>query len=247
MKKIFTRFNEIEQLDFSEASIYLDACFIIKVLEDESSLRKKVNSLLAKWSRLNVDIFLSPFTASEVIHALLKRNIYSAIEMEYKKTNNMPMSNWEKMRYHTYPSSALLYHHVEERVLNQFIRAPRSSFIDVASLLKRVKNSCKDGELESLSFYYTHAVETFDALLKTWEHLGLTNIHILELSRDIYDNALVFIQSLLLETNDAFHFACAESLSTEDKETYFVTLDRDFITSFNNSNQFFSTNVIRIA
>jgi hypothetical protein len=58
MKKLLTRFDEILEHDFSKASIYLDACFIIESLESHSSsLRTKVNSLLEKWAKSNVQIF----------------------------------------------------------------------------------------------------------------------------------------------------------------------------------------------
>jgi predicted nucleic acid-binding protein len=174
--------------------------------------------------------------------------VYKALELEHKKTNKLEMTPLEEMYYNMLPACSLLYRFADKTALDQMIKSPDSSFINVTSLLKEVKSKCSNTELQSIEFYHQHAVNTYLTHLNGWKVLGLENIHTLEINKDIYQNALQFILSFLLETNDAFHLSCAEYLTKTNSEVYFVTLDKDFVTNkFTNIDSSLATYIIRIA
>jgi predicted nucleic acid-binding protein len=251
MTKSLERYTDIKEHDFSKASIYLDACFIIKSLDQNSSaLKTKVISLLEKWADSDdINILLSPYTASEVIHIILKNLIYRAIELENKKVNGTDMNILEQTYYRMIPATSLLYSCVDKNALKQIIESPDNSYINVTKLLKDVKSKCSPSELQSLNFYYHQAVNTFLTHLSGWKRLGLKNIHIINLNEDVYNTALMYIQAFLLETNDAFHLASTENFKKTNPgtETYFVTLDKDFTTSMFKTASDLSARIIRIA
>jgi len=244
--------EQIDQEDFSGASIYLDACFILAFLDLDDIRRPEVARVLDVWSdHPGAILGVSNHTVSEVINRLFQMKVLGALEV-YHQNNKLinqtkqgfnKLSAEQKMRLLDLDAAKLLYSLAKREDIMSFYNKNTNVSVNVMELIKLVKKD--DDKRNKLDVFYRAAVETFDEFVQNMtEELGFTTVEILDSTADIsYPAAKVFMQQFQLDITDSFHLAIAH----ENEFNYLATLDGDFVNNFYSRGTPISTRIIKVS
>jgi predicted nucleic acid-binding protein len=244
--------EQIDQVDFSRASIYLDACFILAFLDLEDNRRPEVARVLDLWSdHPGVILGVSNHTVAEVINRLFQLKVLGALEV-YHQNNKLinqtkdginKLSSEQTIRLLDLDSARFLYGLAKREEILSFYNKSVNVSVNVMELIKFAKKD-EDKRIK-LDVFYQAAVETFEKFVqKMTDELGFETIEILDSTADIsYPAAKIFMQQFQLDITDSFHLAIAQ----ENEYNYLATLDGDFINNFYSRGTSLSTRIIKIA
>lgn len=240
--------EQIDQIDFSGASIYLDACFIISYIDLPDSRRPEVARVLDVWSEYpGVVLGMSNHTVAEVINRLFKIKVLGALEVY--QTNNSRI-NQIKNGYDllSEEDKIKLVDLKGAQFLSGLAKREKISFnrndanAKVMKLIKLAKED--ENKRQLLDVFYEAAVTTFEEFIyQMTEDVGFDKIEILNSTAKIsYPTAKVNMKMLQLDITDSFHLAIAH----ENRYHYLATLDGDFVNNFY-SRSSVTTKIIKVA
>jgi predicted nucleic acid-binding protein len=244
--------EQVDQEDFSGASIYLDACFILAFLDLDDNRRPEVARVLDVWSdHPGVILGVSNHTVAEVINRLFQIKILGALEV-YHQNNKLinqtreglnKLSSERKMRLLDLDGARFLYGLAKHEEIIRFYNKNVNVSVNVMDLIKLAKKDEVNGN--KLDAFYQAAVDTFEEFVqKMTDDLGFEAVEILDSTADIsYPAAKVFMQQFQLDITDSFHLAIAQ----ENEYNYLATLDGDFVNNFYSRGTSLSTRIIKVA
>lgn len=215
--------------DFSQASVYLDACFILGYLDTKHPYITRIDALIDKWIDCGVTVGISNHVFQEVVNTLLINEIHTVIELAYLKNSSNPIHQkiWEKQNEVEHDrmgdegvAKQLLHLAGKERVQKRY--QGYNVTINVKDLLKQAKSHISDRE--KLNRYYQNALHVYNAFLEGLADLGIAVRH-LESDHLALDTAKAYMQLFQLEPADALHLA----LARVNEFDYLVTLDSDYV------------------
>jgi predicted nucleic acid-binding protein len=244
--------EQIDQEDFSGASIYLDACFILTYLDLDDNRRSEVARVLDVWSdHPGVILGVSNHTVAEVINRLFQMKVLGALEV-YHQNNKLinqtrdgfnTLTTGQKMKLLDLDGAKFLYTVAKREDIMSFYNRNVNVSVKVMELIKLAK---KDEEKRNkLDVFYRAAVDTFEEFVQEMtDKLGFEAIEILNSTADIsYPAAKIFMQLFQLDITGSFHLALAQ----ENEYKYLATLDGDFVNNFYSRDTSLSTRIIKIA
>jgi predicted nucleic acid-binding protein len=241
--------GQIDSVDFSGASIYLDACFILAYFDKSDHRRHEVARALDVWADYeDVTLGMSNHTVAEVINRLFQMIILGSLQVYHEKNKLLnhtrdgydKLSTEEKEKLVNLDSARFLYGLAKkEEILRLYKKEVNVNITDLIKLAKM------DEEKRSkLDVFYNLAVDKFELFIYSMRNdLGF-RFEILGSNEDPhYYEAIINMKTMQMDITDSFHLAIAQS----NNYNYLSTLDSDFIHNFYPNTFSFSTKIIRIA
>lgn len=233
--RIVLDFNDIKHINYHQASINLDACFVLAYFDFNDDRGDRVAEILNKWSKDQVkNLVISTHVLGEVIHNLFKNLVREDIANFYNKNYTELVGDVrtvDRMLKIT-PHNSKEYF-IKTGILN----------INVDTLMKEFKRlfpSNRDG----LDIYYNKAVDKFSGFINyLYNEL---NIDVITPSSDTTtkDLALLNMRIQQLSIYDAYHIA----ITSQYQFDYFATLDGDFEQNYYSKNESqVEVNILKIA
>ncbi|GAA0317539.1 hypothetical protein GCM10008967_05140 [Bacillus carboniphilus] len=244
--------DQIDQEDFSRASIYLDACFILAFLDLDDGRRPEVARVLDVWSDHPGGVLgISNHTVAEVINRLFQMKVLGALEV-YQQNNKLinqtrggvnQLSFEQKARLLDLDGARFLYNLAKREEIMNFYNKNINVNVKVVELIKQAKKD--EDKRNKLDVFYRAAVDTFEGFVqKMTDELGFEAVEILDSTEAIsYPAAIVYMQHFQLDITDSFHLAIAQ----ENEYNYLATLDGDFVNNFYSRGASLSTRIIKVA
>jgi predicted nucleic acid-binding protein len=240
--------NEVET--FSQASIYLDACFILAYLDSDHDKSNACADLIDYWSDEGVTLGISRLTFVEVTNRILQSGILGSIQvynehqyvLDTKRNGIMSLPTEERRKLIDVDAARMLYRMAKrENVLKWY---NKEISVPVRDLLKQAKQSPNRGLLDP---YYNFAVEVFTGFIFSMTQDFGFQLKILESdpppSNTDFHATMQYIRLLQLEPFDALHLALANLHGYQ----YLATLDGDFVHQGYPGIGELTTNILQIA
>ncbi|MGY3718060.1 hypothetical protein ACWE42_21325 [Sutcliffiella cohnii] len=244
--------NQIDQEDFSGASIYLDACFVLAFLDLDDNRRPEVARALDVWSDYTgVILGVSNHTVAEVINRLFQIKVLGALEV-YHQNNKLinqtsngfkKLSPDQKNRLLDLDGAKFLYRLAKREDIIRLYNKNINVSVNVMELIKLAKKD--EANRHILEIFYRDAINTFELFIQNMtDELWFETVEILDSTADIsYPAAKVFMQQFQLDITDSFHLAIAH----ENNYNYLATLDGDFVNTFYSRSSTLTTKIIKVA
>ncbi|WP_240035260.1 hypothetical protein [Neobacillus notoginsengisoli] len=230
MKNVL-EYEEALGIDFGQASICLDACFILAFLDSNDFRGDAVGNLMAKWQADGVEKIGIPYQVhSEVIHNLFKNNVIKALVAAKKFQLNQIKSR--KIKYSLTEEERLfggqkvtqdLLRFAPMQTITEIINGRRAS-VPVSNILKEYKKIFPKSR-PSLTSIYKSALDKMNQFISTLTNDFGFKVEWLVLDQNITDIAESYMTLFQLEIFDAMHLASSQY----NYYHYFATLDRDFV------------------
>ncbi|HWL11820.1 MAG TPA: hypothetical protein VNQ57_02435 [Ureibacillus sp.] len=242
--------EQIDREDFSGASIYLDACFILTYLDLEDKRRPEVARVLDVWSDYQeVVLGMSNHTVAEVINRLFQMKILGALEV-YHQNNTLINQNKngysrltleQKSKLLDLDGAKYLYSLAKREDIMKFYN--QNVRLNIMELIKLAKQD--EEKRKKLDVFYSAAIATFDNFIYSMtEELGIERVEILDsTAKTSYPAAKLFMKLFQLEITDSFHMAIAH----ENNYKYLATLDGDFVNNYYSRDATLLTRIIKVA
>ncbi len=220
-------FNGIKHIDFHQASIYTDACFLLSYLDLSDNRGDKVSAVIDKWSKDEIkEIAISNHVMGEVVHTLFKNHIRDVLTIVHKsRINNEKICNDDLSLIGDLWISNKITDLVPRKKLDTLL-VEGELFYNIDTLIKDFKNTY-DKKRQGLDFYYNEAVNKYNGMLHDLSELGL-KIVISNSTEDVHHLALSIMRTSQIDSHDAIHLAIARLQQYE----YFATLDSDFVHNY---------------
>jgi predicted nucleic acid-binding protein len=241
--------EQIDLEDFSGASIYLDACFILTYLDLTDERRPEVARVIDVWSNFeSVTLGISNHTIAEVINRIFQMNILGSIQayhennvlINQKKNGYDRLDDVDKQKLLNLDSARYIYGLSKREQILKFYR--KDVNVNVSDLIKRAKED--EVKRRKLDIFYNAAVDTFEAFIYLMrEELGFEVEFLDSVEDPHYQVAKANMRIMQLDITDSFHLAIAQSNSYD----FLVTLDGDFIHNFYSKDNSLSTRIIKVA
>jgi predicted nucleic acid-binding protein len=235
--------NEVSHVDFSQASIAIDACFLLAYLDTDDPRGDKVSLLLDRWSKDKInELVITNKIAAEIIHNLFKNNIRNVLYLIHKmNTQKHRPTNDELKIIGDMTTARNLTKYVPKSKLEELIKCGELNY-RIGTILKNFK--ANESYREGLHFYYNHAVETFQGTIRDFSTDHSINVTTPDLDdNDVQELALNLMRMQQLDVFDAFHIAS----STINGCHYFATLDSDFIHSYYTEESIGKLKILKVA
>ncbi|MFD1676432.1 hypothetical protein [Alicyclobacillus fodiniaquatilis] len=222
--------HQVSSQSYHQASVYLDACFILAFLDKSDTRRLQVAHTIDLWANAGgVTLGVSPLTYSEVIRNLIQTHILRAVQVYQDKqayldrgahtVRGLPQD--EQRALVDYHSAKTLYQ-VAKSNRHVYFNKDSEFLVNVNELVKSVK---KRNNQQCLEVFYSLAVEIYNQLMMSLHNdFGFTT-RVVPVTSAEYLLAQGHVSLLLLESADALHLATAR-MSQFD---YIATLDGDFV------------------
>lgn len=232
MMSIIIDTNQMQYEDFTGASIYLDACFIITYLDKDDPRRGDVIEALSIWAEhSNTRLAISNHTVAEVINCLFHSLILTCIDTYHQNNFNInqrssgyeQLSQTVKEKLIDLETSRFIYKVAKATQLLQIYNNRKSS-ANVNYLIKAIKDDYPT-KRHFLDVFYNRVVDIFEGFyLNITQRLEIP-IDILPSKEVDYHLFKVHMRLLQLDPTDALHLAIARLNQCK----YFATLDIDFV------------------
>ena len=228
-------------VDFSQASVYLDACFLLAYYDVENVRGDKASRMIERWEQAKIaKVGISNHTFTEVINHLFNARIVCAMVMQRKLNKNLPLALDDDISIIG-----------DRRLMNRLIQLAGESRVDaylagetvrfyVPGLIKRIK--AERISRAHLDFHYNAAVNDFRDLLNIFTLKNIP-LHILDSGAVDQHLASSFMRTLQLDAPDAIQFAVA----TNSGYSHFITMDRDFSDSLEATPSLSNVTIIDLA
>ena len=242
--------DQIDQEDFSEASIYLDACFILAYLDLDDERRPEVARVLDVWSdHPEVILGMSNHTVAEVINRIFQIKVLGALEVFHQNNRLInqtrdgisKLTAEQKQKLVDLEGARYLYSLAKREGIMRFSNKNVS-----VSLMELIKLAKKDEEKrKKIDIFYQVAVDIFDTFVQQMtDELGFNGVKILDSTAKLsYSTARIYMKLFQLDITDSFHLAIAH----ENKYDYLATLDGDFVNNFYSKDTSLGTKIIKVA
>ncbi|OKL36696.1 hypothetical protein [Domibacillus mangrovi] len=237
------RIEDLNYNSFKQASIYVDACFLLAFLDangDEDG--ELVERVLIKMQNDNIKkLLISNHVFSEVVQHLFLGHIYSVIHLAYRKfVLKKDLSADEKDVLGDPFIARKLMQLVDQQELRGF-RTGNKVFIPVKETIKLYKERYTDRD--SLNYYYESVLQIFNDLFSNLNNeFNIQTEHVSSDESTFY-MAQVFMSELQLEVKDSLHLAVAK----QNEADYFATLDSDFVHKFYSGAHLDKTTIFHIS
>jgi predicted nucleic acid-binding protein len=233
----------VKYLDFNQASIAVDACFLLAYLDADDPRGDKVSVLLDKWSNDKIsELVITNKVAAETIHNLFKNNIRDVLYLIHKMNTKRYRPNPKELEIIGDLNTARnLTKYVPRTKLDELV-IQGELYYNIGNILKDFK--ANEVNREGLHTYYNHAVETFQGTIRDLS-IDL-NINVTTPNLDnivIQETALSIMRIQQLDVFDAFHIAS----STLNGCNYFATLDSDFIHTYYSNDSIGYLKILKVA
>lgn len=228
MRRFVISEEELGSANFEQASVFLDACFIL-TLKDENNPKKrdKAEQLLDKMQNENCErLVISNHIMTEVVHNIFKRRIRNVLFLKHRwdRTGQRPSDNEMTVLGNLGTANSLksiIVNDRKEYLLDMLLKEEELYY----SIDKLVKTLKKDFPIyrEGLSIYYHESVAEYLQLINDLELMGFDIVVCNSTSED-HDFALQFTSDYQLEAYDSIHLVLAETSDCK----YLITFDGDF-------------------
>lgn len=217
--------------NFGQASICLDACFILAFLDSNDPRGDNAAKVLEKWFRDGISkIGIANDVYSEVVHNLLKNEIGKAV-VAAKKVHQNSQKEIKKKHILTLEESQLGRLDVSKRLLNyspqdivQNLLKGRRATLPVTQIIKDYKKNYPLLRSE-LTIFYENSLKKAQEFVQTLTDKFKFEVNFLYSDEDIKNIADSYIKFFQLEIFDAMHLANSHYNGYD----YFATLDSDFV------------------
>ncbi|MGG3211230.1 PIN domain-containing protein [Geobacillus stearothermophilus] len=206
---------------FGQASIYIDACFILAYMDSNDPRGDKVCEILQKWHNEGVTkLGISTHVFGEVVHNLFIQEILLPLEIHHKNQSNLRSKSRHNHHLGESEESVSFLYNVWKKQMPSFYK--KNVFINISELIKFVKMNYPS-KRNKLQIFYNNSIDRYNEFLSALRQ----HFHIEFLTTDVYiqDLALAQMRLLQLEAYDALHYAIA----TYHHYDYFATLNGDFV------------------
>ena len=233
-------------LSIQQASIYVDACFILAFLDEDDPRSEKVANLINAWMEKEIKIEISSHTFTEVVGILMKNKVERALKiyrdnMENIKSNGIEcLSEDDRRDIVSIEASCNLYKIYEYIIERRMKAGDNSTDVYAKELLKVGKRHTE--RRNGLTTYYINAVKTFEEFIYSMEDYFGIKIEYVSSDKEAIEDAAQYIYLYQLDSYDAMHLAIARK-----KCDYLVTLDRDFIYNFSQADEKLNKIIVFIA
>jgi predicted nucleic acid-binding protein len=226
---------------FQQASIYIDACFILAYMDSDDPRGDKVCEILQKWHGEGVaKLGISSHVFGEVVHNLFIQEILLPLEIYHQKQSNPKLKSHPDYQLGRLEESVSFLYSVSKRQIRNFYN--KNFSINISNLIKSIKKDYPS-QRSKLQIFYNNAIERYNEFLS---HIS-EDFHIEFLSTDsnIQNLALSQMRLFQLEAYDALHYAIA----IYNDYNYFATLDGDFVHNLysESSTSTNTTKIVKIA
>ncbi|WP_167577965.1 PIN domain-containing protein [Ammoniphilus sp. YIM 78166] len=217
-------YDECLERNFRQASIYLDACFILAFLDEEHPRCNDVSNLVMQWYDMGIDkIGLSNHIYSEVVFNLFKNRIIRVLELSHlMATRRKVLSDEEALEIGDISTANYLRGLVSKDKLERIVNKKKPYHIDVMEIIKIVKVSNK--HRVNLSIYYDSAINAYESFVRDLQESFNFETDFLNSDFISQIGASRLSTNFLLDIYDALHLAIAE----QHGYSYLATLDSDF-------------------
>lgn len=237
------RFEDLNYESFEQASIYVDACFLLAFLDENGDDNGElVERFLDKMQKDKIkELLISNHVFSEVIQHLFIGHIYNVVYLAYRKFHiGEELSNEENEILGDPFVARKLMQLIDNRKL-EGIRQKDEVFIPVKEIIKTYKERYQDRD--SLNHYYDSVVQTFNLLFNTISELFKIEVKHVSSDEKTFYIAQEFMSELQLEVKDSLHLAVAKQHGAD----YFATLDGDFVHKFYTDDHLENTTIFHIS
>lgn len=238
--------GESAVLSIQQASIYVDACFILAFLDEDDTRSDKVANLINAWMEKEIEMGISSHTFTEVVGILMKNKIERALKIYIENMENIKskgigcLSEDDRRDIVSIEAACNLYEIYQYIIKVRAESEDESKEVYAKELLKVGKRHAK--RRSGLTAYYTNVVQIFEEFLYSMENHFKIKVEYISSDKKAIDAAAQYMKLYQLEAYDAMHLAIARN-----KCDYFITLDQDFIQNFLKKDKNLQTKVIVFA
>jgi predicted nucleic acid-binding protein len=230
-------------VDFNQASIAIDACFLLAYLDNDDPRGDKVSLLLDKWSKEKInELVITNKVAAEIMHNLFKNKIRDIIYLIHKMNTQKYSPTKEELQIIGDINTARnLIKYVPKSKLDELVKCGEL-YYNIGTILKDYK--LNESNREGLHCYYSHAVETFQGTIRDLSTDFSINVTTPDLDdNEVQELALSLVRMQQLDVFDAFHIAS----SSINGCNFFATLDIDFIHSYYTKETIGELKILKVA
>ncbi|MGB8955627.1 MAG: hypothetical protein WCC10_09645 [Tumebacillaceae bacterium] len=232
MSDFIQYYNRAMYMDFSQASVYLDACFILSYfdLSEKEGKSETIHALVNQWRDGGVrKVGISNHVFEEVVYNLLKDEVHTVLYLYHLKVNQskygVKLTKDQLDRLGDENVAKQLYGLIDTRIIDRRIRDKKTS-INVRDLMKDAKSTVFPRS--ALHRFYQNAVTRFSNLLFAWRVYFNIEVENLISETPESDLAQSFMRFYQLDPTDSLHLGIA----AVHEYDYFLTLDHDFVHNF---------------
>ncbi|MED4353583.1 PIN domain-containing protein [Schinkia azotoformans] len=213
------QYEDVFLQDFSQASVYVDACFILAYMDSTDPRGDNVSLILEKWKSDGIkQIGISNHVIAEVLHNLFKQEVLLALEIYHKK---IVSKNKKQLIFDSeiLEEGASFLYSICKKNIPHFYK--KGFNINVSELIKDAKRF--ESQRHKLQPFYNNALTRYNEFIA-----GIQKefkIEFLNSNEEIQELSKAYMRLFQLESYDAFHYAVAQYY----QYTYFATLDGDFV------------------
>jgi predicted nucleic acid-binding protein len=228
--KSVLKYDEVLDVHFGQASICIDACFILAFLDSNDPRGDLVGNVLEKWQKDGIaKIGIPVIVFNEVVHNLFKNYVLKAVvsagKIQYNSSNKgrkISLNDEEKIVGEEDFAKKLLRFAPNKAVL-EIINGRRYS-IPVSDMIKDFKKNFPN-ERPQLTPMYQHSIQKINEFISILTNDFGFMVDILGADESTKDAAVSYMALFQLEIYDAMHLASTYCNSYD----YFATLDNDFV------------------
>ncbi|WP_245629797.1 PIN domain-containing protein [Domibacillus robiginosus] len=237
------RIEDLTYESFEQASIYVDACFLLAFLDENGGEDGElVERVLTKLQADKINkLLISNHVFSEVVQHLFIGHIYNIIYIAYRKFQLRERVSEKENEYLGNPFIAQKLMQLVDSQKLERIQSGKEVYIPVKETIKAYKERYIDRN--ELNYYYESVLKTFNDLLINLSELFEIEIAHVASDEKTFHLAEGFIKELQLEVKDALHLAVAK----QHEADYFATLDGDFVHNFYTEDHLNGTAIFHIS
>ncbi|WP_078430512.1 type II toxin-antitoxin system VapC family toxin [Alkalihalobacterium alkalinitrilicum] len=229
-----------------QASVYVDACFILAYLDEDDERTDKVANFIDNWSNNQIKMGISSHIFAEVVGVLLINKVERSLAIYTDHTDDIELYGLSKLseedqRDILSVEAAKNLYEIKESIKQKNNNEGEEHKVTARDILKVGKRHEKRKEL--LEIFYGYSLQMFEEFIYNMQEHFSIEVEILSTDYSTIETASQYIRLHKLESYDAIHLTMAKKNSYD----YFVTLDKDFIQDFTEFDQNFLTNVIYVA
>lgn len=228
---------------FEQASVYLDACFILSYFDTTETRANVVTHLINQWSNGGVrKVGISNHVFEEVVSNLFKGEICKALELYYRKSKPELRAQMTKEELNQLGDENIvkqLFEIVGEEKVRRRMLDSRYQ-INVRDLMKKAKK--RVFPRSGLHVFYHRALNRYHEFIFALEMDFNIEVETLISEDPERMAAQAYIRLYQLDPTDALHLAIAR----EHEYDYLLTLDHDFVHNFYDG-QLGNTRILKMA
>ena len=230
-------FEDAQHENFQQASIYIDACFILAYMNSDDPRGDKVCEMLQKWQGEGIaQLGISSHVFGEVIHQLFIQEILFPLEIYHNMQLHRKLKSRPDVQLGQLEEPISFLYDIWKKEIPRFYK--NNIVVNVSRLIKSVKNRYPS-QRNKLQIFYNHAIDRYNEFMNALRN----DFHVsfLPTNTDIQQLTFAQMKLLQLEVYDALHYAIAMYNGYD----YFATLDGDFAHQLYSENS--KTKILKIA